>query len=570
MYAKDWQTSPRQYGIIEQRDLRIPLAEGITLDSDLFRPDAPGKFPLLIAANAFAKPMQSAAVFSKPFQVGIGFIEAGDYNFYARRGYAHLIVNLRGTGASDGFFDNNAPRSIEDLYEVIEWGARQPWCDGNVGMVGVSHFSRAAKRVAALQPPHLKCLFSPYGWTDPYRDLYYHGGIYNYGFMGAYVRLHGRLFRIENWMKKAMGEEKYKEAIAAALADPDIAAVPLLADALRNPDYGPHTLLCDFLLNPLCNDYYTTRALDMSADLSIPGYFGGDWGVYGLHFPGDLRCFEHWKGPRRLTIGPPVYLDRPLYQYAYESLRWFDYWLKGVDTKILEEPPVNVFIVGTDEWKSADDWPLPGTKWTPFYLHSKGLLSEHEYWPNEGFTTYEDSPFGRGAAMFRTSPMVENTEICGPVALNLYASTTDTEIYFFVSLWHIAAEGKETLLTRGWLRGSQRRIDPAKSKPWQPHHLHTAREKLKPDEITEFNIEIRPYGLLLKAGERLGLKITGGEDEPAAHSLEQIGKGHILRQKASMVTIHHNADYPSHLLLPITKGNRIGTFISGGRLPPLA
>ena len=257
-------------------------------------------------------------------------------------------------------------------------------------------------------------------------------------------------------------------------------------------------------MNPLCNDYYTTRALDMSADLSIPGYFGGDWGVYGLHFPGDLRCFEHWKGPRRLTIGPPVYLDRPLYQYAYESLRWFDYWLKGVDTKMLEEPPVNVFIVGTNEWKSADDWPLPGTRWTPFYLHSKGLLSEHEYWPNEGFTTYEDSPFGRGAAMFRTSPMVENTEICGPVALNLYASTTDTEVYFFVSLWHIAESGKETLLTRGWLRGSQRRIDPAKSKPWQPHHLHTAREKLKPDEIAEFNIEIRPYGLLVEGGRAIG------------------------------------------------------------------
>ena len=150
-----------------------------------------------------------------------------------------------------------------------------------------------------------------------------------------------------------------------------------------------------------------------------------------------------------MTIGPPVYLDRPLYQYAYESLRWFDHWLKGIDTGILEEPPIHLFIVGSNEWKHAEQWPLPETKWTPFYLHANGLLSEHEFWSDDGSSTYEDSPQCHGEIEFKTPPVVENTEICGPIVLNLYGSTTATEILWFISLWHFDAEGQVQLADAG-------------------------------------------------------------------------------------------------------------------------
>jgi predicted acyl esterase len=165
--------------------------------------------------------------------------------------------------------------------------------------------------------------------------------------------------------------------------------------------------------------------------------------------------------------------------------------------------------------------------------------------------------------------MVENTEICGPIVLNLYASTTDTDVLWFISLWHTAADGSENLLTRGWLRGSQRRLDPAASKPWQPVHLHTRKEPLQPDRIYEFNIEIRPYGILLKAGERIGIKIKSADEDVPKDNLELIGIGHVSRKTLAEISVQHNAEHPSHLLLPITKGNRIGTFISGGKLPPL-
>jgi predicted acyl esterase len=257
-----------------------------------------------------------------------------------------------------------------------------------------------------------------------------------------------------------------------------------------------------------------------------------------------------------------------MYQYQYESLRWFDYWMKGIENGILDDPPIKLFVVGTGEWKTTTEWPLPETMWTPFYLHSRGLLSEHEFWPNEGSTTFEDSYYNRESLVFRSPPLVENTEVIGPIVLNLYASTTGSEVLWFGSLLDVDPEGKETLLTRGWLRGSQRHVDTTLSKPWQPYHSHTKREPLVPGEIYEFNIEIKPYGILFKAGHQIGLRIKCVDDEKPTNHLHAGATGHLWRQTHSCVTVYHNADNPSHLLLPITKGNVIGTFMSGGKLLP--
>jgi predicted acyl esterase len=177
--------------------------------------------------------------------------------------------------------------------------------------------------------------------------------------------------------------------------------------------------------------------------------------------------------------------------------------------------------------------------------------------------------FGRGELRFRTPPMVEVTELCGPVVLNLYGSSTDSEVLWFVTLFHETAEGQERVLTRGWLRGSQRKLDAQRSVPWQPYHAHDERQPLRPGEIYPFCIEINPIGLQLKVGERLGLRIKSADDEPAANTIEHTAMGHIRRGIAARVSVHHNAEYPSELLLPVISGNRIGTFISGGRLPPM-
>ena len=565
MFSKKWEVSRREYGIIKESSVSIPMRDGIHIDADIFRPDSPGKFPAILCVHPYDKELQSAPIFPTGLNMANGGIEAGDYNFYVRRGYVQIIANVRGSGRSGGKYVNYGPQEAQDTFEIIEWIAEQPWCNGNIGMFGVSAFSVVQQQVAALKPPHLKAIFAPFGYTDFYRDKFYHGGILSHAFMKGWTTTIDNI-RYESWCLENWGREKYKKAILQTLQDKEIREIPYLVDALKNPEQGGNGLLVDILLNPLDGEYYWERKVHYEKGIEVPAYHGGCWGIYGLHLPGAFRSWENWKGPKKMIIGPPIYLDRPLYQYQYESLRWFDYWLKDMDNGIMEEPPITLFVIGTDEWKSTTEWPLPETRWTPFYLHSNSLLSEHEFWPNEGSSTFEDSLFNRGNLTFLTPPLIENTEVIGPIVLNLHASTTDTEILWFVSLLDIDPQGNEALLTRGWLRGSQRQLDSQRSKPWQPYHSHTKHEPLIPEEIYEFNIEIRPYGILFKAGHRIGLRIKCVDDEQPNNFLQAIAIGHLWRQSVSRVTVYHNSEYPSHLLLPVTKGNKIGTYMSGGKL----
>ncbi len=571
MFSTDWTTSPREFGVIEERDVRVPVDDGIALDCDIFRPDGPGKFPVILTASPYEKAAQSMPMMPKAMGFDRAFIESGDFNFYTRRGYVFVIMNIRGTWASDGIFANRNPdrRTIQDLYEAIEWLAKQPWCDGNVGMFGVSYFSVVQKRVAALKPPSLKCIFAPYGWTDGYRDLFYHGGIFSYGFFQAWTQHRGGGFRIDKDLRAEMGDNAYTDALEELRNDPEIMAIPFLAGVLDNPERDRNPLVLEILMHRFDDEYYRERAPDFAQQDQIPAYFGADWGMFGFHMPGDVRAFENWNGSKKFVMGPPCYLDRPVYQYAYESLRWFDHWLKDNDTGLMDEAPVNLFIVGSGEWKEAEAWPVPGTRWTPFYLHKDGILSEHEFWPDDEASRYPDSPYERGSVSFITPPVFENTEICGPIVLNFYGSTTDTEVLWFASLWLVEPDGTESMLTRGWLRGSQRKLDEAKSRPWKPVHEHSGREKLTPGEVYEFSMQIRPYGILLTDGQRLKLKISSSDLEKVTSFNERTSRGHLLRPTASTVTVHHSHDYPSHLLLPITKGNRIEMFFSGGKLPRL-
>jgi len=563
MFGKNWRTSERKYSVRHDVDIAVPVSAGHKLDGDVFRPDAPGRFPAILCVHAYAKADQVAALMPVGFSHARGHMESGDPNFYARRGYAQILLNIRGTGKSGGAFGNLGASSIDDICEAVEWAAHQPWCDGNVAMFGASYFSLVAGLVAARNPKALKCIFAPFAWSDAYRDRYYQGGILNWGFSKIWFEtLPETVFESGLW--ETWARERFDKAVLAALDDPEIRCVPFLVNVLKNPEQGGHRVILETLLRPFDGDYYHERSVSYANKPKVPAYFGACWGVYGTHLPGAFRNFENWAGPTKLTIGPPLYLDRPMYQYAYESLRWFDHWMKGIDSGITSEPPISLFIDGTGEWKHAREWPLPETRWTEFYLHEGGLLSEHELWPAEAPSTFADSPFERGSLTFTTPQFVEATEICGPIVLALYGSTTSTDILWFVSLLEISPAGEERLLTRGWLRGSQRKLDPQRSTPWQPYHAHASRELLTPGEVYRFDIEVRPYGILMRPGARLALRIKCADDEKPQTALQAIALGHIARPDSTRVTVYHDADHPSCLLLPITRGNHIETFISGG------
>lgn len=572
MYGVKWKTSERKYDILVERNVKIPMSDGITIDADIFRPDNDGSFPGILGMHCYAQHPQTAPI--KPYSFssfsflhpledkGRGWIEAGDPNFFVRRGYVHVIANVRGTGESEGQYQWLGPREVEDAHEVIEWISKQKWCNGELGMFGVSYFAMIQLLAASLNPPSLKCIFAPWALTDYYRDSYYHGGILRYerALDFPYALSNPRL---KNFAQERLGDKEFERAITYTLQDEDIAGVPTLVDIAKNPDEKRNRFPLNILLHPLDGPFWEERRPTYE-QIKIPAYIGGCWGNYGLHLPGAFRSWENLNVPKKMIIGPPLYIDRPVYQPQYESLRWFDYWLKGIDTGIMDEPPVRLFVMGTNQWKESDDWPLPETKWTPFYLHEDWLLSEHEHWPNESSDSFEDSPWQRGYLAYYSPPLVEDTEVIGPIVLELFASTTDKEVFWIISLREIDQQGNERILTRGWLRGTHREIDPKRSKPWEPFHPHTSSEPLIPGKIYKFSIPIVSTGNLFKAGSKIALRISCVDDEPK-NALEAIAVGHLRRQSSSRITVYHNADYPSHLLLPITMGNILGTFLSGGK-----
>ncbi len=561
MFTRKWSTSDRKYGVAVERDVKVRMPDGTVLDGDIYRPESSERFPVILGAHAYNKELQSPPIRPVGFTPMRGWMESGDSTFFARRGYVHAVFNVRGTGKSTGFYQLLGPTEVQDICHLIDWLAAQPWSTGDVGMFGVSYFAKLAKAAAAAGPKPLKAIFAPFAGTDEYRHRSYHGGILAHGFITHWRNsLHQPKYR--SIYQETNGEEAYRRAIEQATRDEEIMAVPALREALENPEAGTNALVVDVVLQPLDGPFWHARNA-RDAEATVPAYLGGCWGNYGLHLPGAFTAWKDWKGPKKMVIGPPIYLDRPLYQYQDESLRWFDYWLKKIDTGVMNEPPIRCFIPPTGEWKSLDDWPPPEARWTTFFLHKENLLSEHELWPEEGADSFNESSAEHGAWTYATPPLVENTEVLGPSVLTMYLSTTDTEALVFATLLLVDREGKEHELTRGWLRASQRRLRDD-SEPWEPVPAHEEREPLEPGKIYELRIPIVPTARLFQAGERIAIRIKCADDEAPVNSLQALARNHLRRPRPARITIHHDEKTPSRLDLPITRGNLIGTFFSGG------
>ncbi len=556
--------SKRQYEIIAERSISVPMSDGITIDVDIFRPASQDKFPALVALSSFDKEAQSdriwpAAPRSRRIRgMADADIEAGPIDFFVRRGYVYIVGSVRGTGSSGGAYRYRCPKECRDLYEVIEWAAEQPWCDGNVGMQGIGYFVAHQIDVATMAPPHLKAIAPISSFFDNYRYFWWKGGILASGFARWLISMTNMdIHTQESVLKEELGEEGYKEAIARALADKDLCADPAIVEALQNPDIPSNAAFLDIVLHPLYGKFWQDRATEDFGKVKIPVYHASS-----EHRPGALYHWPEFQVPQKLFSFPKPYSDRPYYQAAWEVLRWYDYWLKGIDTGIMDEPRVRIFVEGSNEWLVADDYPIPGTKWIPFNLHSNHSLCEIEPWPDAPSASYDDAPSNRGSLEYKTAPMVENTEVVGPIVLNLYASCRGTDMNFFVGMWDEDPDGKKLCLTRGWLKASHRETDPERSKPYLPYHTHTNPQPLVPGRVYEFNIPLFPTANLFKAGHRIMLKISSADDVP--ERLSEVRMTHIVSQTPNTITVYHNARYPSHLLLPITKGNIVGTYVSGG------
>jgi predicted acyl esterase len=503
-------------------------------------------------------------------------MEAGDTRFFVTRGYVHVIGSPRGVGKS-----GDGGSRLWDSYDLIQWIAAQPWCNGKIGMVGIGAFAAEQFHAARQRPPHLKAIF-PY---DPRGAYGAFGGFreeYPGGVMHAFRYLQDH-FSGAHLTKGAPGElpREREQLWREAMENPDYRMYPHLFHLLGlKGEHMPRVF--DALLDPYDHEDQIASAEEEIAAIAVPVYTGAGWYgyTYKIHPSGAQNYFRVLAGPKKLLFTGPSHLDRPLRALRSEMLRWYDHWLRGVDTGVLREAPVTYWVMGANEWRTGQDWPLPETQWAKLYLNSWERLSaqpfvEHsvdDYLPPDAFVQMPPTQTNAIAKLrYLSEPLAHDLLVAGPIVLNLWASIDQDDTNWIVILKDVgpdvsvrtAREGERAIrtdldereLTRGWLKASLRAIDPVRSLPWKPWHRLTrrSRQPVAPGEINEYSIEILATANLFKAGHRICVEISS-LDLPTGVSgstnVEYIPY-HIASSKTTLHKLYHDANHPSHLLLPV-------------------
>lgn len=516
--------SEPEFGIRSEFNRAIELRDGVKLLADLYRPNTDRPVPLLVAISPYPRQVQ---YLSAP----LAFVEAGQTDFWVPRGYAHLIVNVRGTFGSGGDYVFLDPRVEHDLYDVIEWAARQPWCDGNVGMIGVSYFGIEQYHGALAKPPHLKAIFPFSAATDLYRNFAYHGGIFSGRFFGAYFNAVGSLERL--------GGEKFRGVLFRLINNlilhrPQIhrrwwrplkAPMDMLERACRFP-YGPAweaNYQAGAREHQLYDDFWAERDVtERIGDIDVPMYLGSDPQNVTVHTDGpftvlpNLRPDQAW----RIVFGPPFCLQWPWESLHVEALAWYDRWLKGRDTGIMDGPRIRYYVEGAGEWRATDVWPPAEARWCARFLAANGAfdaaagIGSREYAhisPVHPRGPNTRPPMLPAELRWESAPVTQPVEIVGPSVLHLVASSTATDTDWIVKLCDLAPDGTAFDLTQGWLRASHRALDAQRSTERRPVHRHTSPELLEPGERTEFEIAILPIAHRLRPGHRLQLRLASSD-----------------------------------------------------------
>jgi hypothetical protein len=491
-----------EYGVSAQKDMYVTVSDGNQISIDIYHPDQEGKYPALLAMSSYTKELQGS---DSPSLCN----EAGDIKFFVSRGYVHVIADSRGSGHSEGEFSIFGDREIQDCAELIEWIAKQTWCNGNVGMIGMSYFAAVQLLVAKKNPPSLKCIFAYDPIYDLYRDCCYHGGtmsLFNWLMAYFWIADHLIFYRDNSGRKNKMNWRSFcKLAFHFAIQK-----------------------------HRFDNAFMRERsAYWCEGRLKVPVYVGSGWEyAVGLHLRGVFDAFHDAEGPKRMLIGPPQVPFRPYCSWRIESLRWYDHWLKGMNTGIDKDSPVNIWIMGRNKWRSEREWPIERTKYIDLFLrplgnHGKiGQLSLEKPKSEERVLSYLSWMFspghlGRSQLVYKSPILCSEVEITGHIVLTLYASCSARDTNFYIKFCDENEDGSYKVLSKGWLKASHRAIDSNRSLPYRPFHPHLKKEKLNRGEIYEFLIEIWPISNLFLTGHRIRLEIACTEsfyyDFPYVH-----------------------------------------------------
>jgi putative CocE/NonD family hydrolase len=515
----------RAKGILFDENVEIPLADGTVLLADLFRPAGLGPVPALVSWAVYIK--ETERLGGGPF-----IDESGVCPFVIKSGYAVLRVQPRGTGGSGGTEPEEmfSPQERQDCHQAIEWAAAQEWCDGSVGMTGMSYFGIAQMLAAATRPPSLKAIFPYKAMTDVYRHGFYKGGAAFSGIIELFAAFEKTIppkipARLRHFLSMVLNHKRFETEMSDPVKNERTVRKFITAHsppeaALR----GYVSRMVDRTFDD--GDFWRDKSACSVIDhIDIPVCIATDFGAQDLHFFGAFELWHRLKTQKCLFIGPPEYAF-PWSNYQRELVAWYDWRLKGIDNGYEALPPVRYWLRGAERWESAADWPIPEAQ--PLRLHlAKGgnaphdqqrlqpdpaPAGQHDYlaWPSTSYRLAALDHYEAQSLCFSTAPFESPTDMVGPVVLTLTFTASALDTYFVARIDDVAPDGKRTKLSWGWLLASHRTIDMARSNPSEIVHDHSAEaaRQLTPFVPTTVKFSLNPIANQFRIGHRLELQIA--------------------------------------------------------------
>lgn len=566
------------YQVKVERNIGIKMRDGVTLNGDLFRPAPEGKYPLLLQRTPYRR---------ASWGYEIDFAQRA-----AAMGFAVFIQDVRGRYTSEGEWTPFV-HETEDGYDTIEWLAAQPYSNGKIGMFGGSYVGATQMLAAIAHPPHLSGI-CPGVTASNYHDGWtYQGGAFEQWFNESWTSGLSQ----DTLARLVERRANFKEAINVLPLDeyPVLNLTPPgLIDA-TTPKLAPYFL--DWLAHPLYDDYWKRISIEEHfGEIGVPALHMGAW--YDIFQGGSLRNFtglkQHANGEaarkgQRLfvDIGGHAGWGRKIGEMDYGPaaekydgyqmlLDWYDYLLRGAQNEFSKSKPVRIFVMGINQWRDEDDWPLARAKSTKYFLHSQGSANsvrgngtlsttapaaepadKYVYDPAKPVPTVGGplccnsenlAPGPRNqrsveelddVLVYSTAPLAADTEVTGPIRLELFVSSSAVDTDFTAKLVDVAPDGTAINLTESILRARYR---DSQEKP----------TLLTPGKVYPISLDLWYTSNVFLKGHRIRLEVSSSNFPRFDRNLNT---GELAATSSWFVSatnsVVHDSAHPSALVLPI-------------------
>jgi len=537
--------------IVSQYNVLVPMRDGVRLSANVFRPGEPDRYPAILLRTPYGK----------------GDAITAAYQSFVKHGYAVVVQDVRGRYRSGGTFEPVHNHEIDDGDDTLDWIARQPWSDGGVGMYGGSYLGITQWKAAMALNPHLKAIFPYVSGDDDYRDRFYSAG-------GAMKLGHRLLWFADNMRAPRFVPPDFKSyVLALPVRSADVAATGHRLDAWRS--VAGH---------PSYDQFWKADSVrEHLKDIHIPVYSVGGW--YDNYVESDLDAFtiRHKHNPDdRIMIGPWAHVFSATFanvNYGKESLvplrpeqlRWFDRWLKNEKNSTGPEPqhPVRIFVMGINQWRDEEEWPLARARSVKYYLGSGGQLGNKPdphsapdtfvYDPRNPVPTVGGAvccdprvfPWGpldqrqvekrRDVLVYSTAPLTSAVEVTGQVQVVLRVASSAPDTDFTAKLVDVFPDGSARNLMDGILRMRYR------------DSLETPK-LMTPGDVYKATIDAGVTSNVFLAGHRIRVEISSSNFprfDRNPNTGGPVADANARDARRAQQTVYHEHQRYSYVLLPV-------------------